>query len=155
VLGLEIDIGDVRLVFWQRLLQNTPVALDELDAELGVVCRDAPADDRLAFAVLRACASISYSGSEPQRRTLRAALIYWFSRTASKVEAPEGTLLDPMDLFSIAGTHLAWRDCAVLVGGNPDDYSAYGRIVERLHALAREQWSQLYGTEAPFGGSAS
>jgi len=151
---LALEREETRLVFWERILQDRPPAPEEIDSALLAVTRDGEMEDRVAFALLQACANISRADSDAMKRNLKIALLCWFSGVRScEAAAPSQTSTGkPPHVYEIVGAHLTWREAALMVGGNPEDYSARPRLLKRLKEECIRQWSAAFGdsTYQPF-----
>jgi hypothetical protein len=108
------------------------------------------ASERLAFILLRACVAATVEMTPAMRRNLKAALMHWFSQTGSPSQEASPELPGVVDLSAIVGRRLTWAECAKLVGGNPQDYSAYQRLVARLQVAVQDQWHAVFGSDCPF-----
>ena len=151
MLGLRLDTQETRLVFWQRLLRDQPVATEDIDEQLLRLVRERDSEERRAFVLLRSCAQLMDGGTETMRRTLRGTLMYWFSHTGSGGDRDQ-TIQDYTDLLTLIGRRLTWSECIRHVGGNPDAYSARSRLVEALQTSVRQQWAELFGEQVPMAG---
>jgi len=152
VLGVQFETQDVRLAFWQRLLREEPVSVEEVDCELKALVRDSAMTDRMAYVLLRACVKAVEAMTPAMKRNLRAALIHWFSLVGSPCDPERHESMDPRRIRSVVGQRLTWADCAKLVGGNPEDYTAHRRLVDRLQEAVRAEWDEAFGPSCPFPG---
>lgn len=150
MLGLELDAQDLRLGLWQRLLADEEIPVADVDEDLLPLAREGVASERLAFILLRTCVAATVEMTPAMRRNLKAALIHWFSQTGSPSPETPCEFPSRADLAAIVGRRLTWAESAKLVGGNPQDYSAYQRLVARLQTAVQEQWHAVFGSECPF-----
>lgn len=135
-------------MFWDRLLQDTPPELDEVDRELLTLARAGDFDQRVAFVLLRSCVAIARGGTPAMKRNLKAALVHWISNSGYG-DVSDRVVQDdlPMTCYALMGQRLSWREAAILVGGNPNDYSAYSRLLERLVEECARTWRETFGEE--------
>ena len=149
--------NDVRLVYWSRLLRGEFVSIDDLDQDLLPMVRGAALEERKAYILLRACCELACVGSPSCRRNLRVAILYWFSNMGNGSECgrEDDTPLAEMDLHRVVGMKLSWREAAAAFGANPNDYSAYHRLLAKLKEACDDHWRKLYGPamSSPFDGS--
>lgn len=150
--GKDLDVQDVRLAFWQRLVAEEVVTADDVDRELLPLVRGGPRGEQMAYVLLRACVTSAEGMGSAMKRNLRAALIHWFSHVGSPIDPERREPVDPRWLSSVIGQRLTWADSARLVGGNPEDYSAYRRLVDCLQEAVRSEWERSFGTPCPFPG---
>ena len=151
MLGVALDARDTRVLLWAELLESGDLSTDEIDRELLQLARGSSTDEKEAFVLLRAAAQLFDSGSDALRRSLRIAIVYWFSQVGSLDEEAEPETLDLANLSDLQGTHLTWSECARRLGGNPSDYSAYSRTIQKLKDEVLTQWNGLFGEGLPFG----
>jgi hypothetical protein len=149
MMGLALEAADVRLGMWQRILRDEAVPVSEIDRELLPLARDGAEGEKMPYILLRACLAAAEEMTPAMRRNLRAALVYWFSQTGSPVESGHREPADLGDLRSVVGQRLTWSDCARLFGINPDDYTAYRRLVDRLEEAVRAEWQAAFGSACP------
>jgi hypothetical protein len=152
MMGLDLETADVRLEFWQRLLCEEAVRVIEVDRDLLRLARDGAMREKMAYVLLRACVMAAEEMTPAMRRNLRAALIHWLSSTGSAPDSARQEPVDPGELRTIVGRRLTWAESARLVGGNPDDYSAYRRLVDHLQDVVRAEWESAFGSPCPFAG---
>lgn len=152
MMGLEVETADVRLAFWQRLLREEEVGVAEIEHDLLPLARGGAMTEKMAYILLRGCVVAMEGMSPAMRRNLRAALIHWFSSTATPPDLPHQDPVDPGDLRTVVGRRLTWAESARLVGGNPDDYSAYSRLTKALQDAVNAEWERTFGSPHPFGG---
>ncbi len=145
MIGIGCETPDVRLAFWQQLLRGIMVSPEDIDRELLPLARAGTVEERRAYILLRAAVASFQEMTPAMQRNLKAAVIYWFSCVGSQVEDNVEEVLDIHELRTVVGRRLTWADSARLVGGNPDDYSAYKRLVDRLERAIREEWSRMFG----------
>ncbi len=111
-------------------------------------------EERKAYILLRACCELASTGSSACRRNLRVAILYWFSNMGNGCEHGEqdDTPLADKDLHRVIGIKLSWREAAAAFGANPNDYSAYHRLLAKLKKTCDDNWKQLYGSvmSSPF-----
>jgi len=150
MIGLQLEAADVRLAFWDQILRDEPVDIAEIDAELLPLMKSASSQERIAFIVLRSCVVAQQSMSPAMRRNLRAALIHWFSSLGTSEDTVSAETVDAIDIRSLLGRKLTWKESARMVGGNPEDYSAYGRLLKKLQTTAEDEWVRAFGKKAPF-----
>ena len=150
MLGVALDARDTRILLWAELLDSGDLSTDEIDRELLQMARGSSTDEKEAFVLLRAAAHLLGSGSEALRRNLRIALVYWFSQVGSLDEEVETENLDLANIADLQGTHLTWSECARRLGGNPSDYTAYSRTIQKLRDEVVKQWNGLFGEGMPF-----
>ena len=121
---------EARLVYWSRLLHGEFVTVEDLDREILPLVRGAGIEERKAYTLLRACIDLACCGSAVVRRNLQVAILYWFSNMGSNQAGSNGDAsLAGMDLHRIIGMKLSWREAAAAFGANPNDYSAYHRLL--------------------------
>ena len=147
---LEYEIREIRLVFWDRILQGAPPQTQEIDQALLPFIRETDIKERLAFTLLRSCAKIARSGTEAMRRNLKVALLYWFGNANSEIEtAPyrHANVHSP-HVHEIVNRKITWREAAAIVGTNPNDYSARQRLMKVLQEECAIQWGNLFGEAA-------
>ena len=144
---LSAQCREARLVFWARLLRGAPVNPLEIDREILPLVIDSSPQERMAFILLRAAATIAKSGSEATVRTLRIAIIYWFSNTSISpgMDGEREVDLSALRLRDVVGLGLTWREAALAFGVNPRDYSAYQRLLQKLRMECANQWKALFG----------
>ncbi len=145
--NLQGQCREMRLVFWERILRGAPLDLIEIDREILPLVIDSPPMERMAFILLRAAATLADTGTVAVRRTLRIAIIYWFSNTSVSPGKDEGREVDlfALRLRDIIGLGLTWREAALAFGVNPRDYSAYQRLLRKLRVECANQWEALFG----------
>ncbi|MBN1859612.1 hypothetical protein JW848_10500 [Candidatus Bipolaricaulota bacterium] len=146
---------EARLAYWSQLLRGESFTIEDLDREILPLVRGAGVDERKAYTLLRACCELASCGSSAVRRNLKVAILYWFSNMGNG-EAPSesgDTPLAEMDLHRIIGMKLSWREAAAAFGANPNDYSAYHRLLSKLKERCDEHWRQQFGltVTSPFG----
>ena len=151
MLGIVIEAWELRLALWHRLVVDGRLPIDDIDAALRVFAASSNDEEKRAFVLLRAAAKLSESGSDSLRRTLRGAILYWFSCAGSKNDPAPTDAINPSYLPSVIGRHLTWSECATFVGMNPDNYTAYRRLVEKLGSETEEQWHEVFGKTQRFG----
>ena len=144
---LSVQSREARLAFWGGLLRGAPVNLLDIDREILPLVIGASQEERIAFILLRAAAAIAQDGSEATVRTLRIAIIYWFSNTSVSPGKDEEREVDlsALRLRDIIGLGLTWREAALAFGVNPRDYSAYQRLLRKLRTECASQWEALFG----------
>jgi hypothetical protein len=148
--GFELETADVRLGIWQRILRDEEVSLPEVDRDLLALARDGADGEKMSYILLRACLAASEEMTPAMRRNLKAALLHWFSHTGSPVDENQRSTIDTGELKTVVGRRLTWSDSARLVGGNPDDYTAYRRLVDRLQDAVHNEWKAAFGSACPF-----
>ena len=152
---LEWELIERQLVFWNRLLQGVSVSLEELDAELLSLSRAASRFARIRFVLLRSCASMAAGETDAMRRNLRVALLYWLSNWFDKVEGKRLKECESegqnscLGFREFIGRQLSWREAAELLGANPDDYSAYARLLKKLKQEFNRQWKEFFTDRSP------
>lgn len=136
-----------RLAFWARLLRGAPLDPLEIDREILPLVVDSSQQERMAFVLLRAAASLAESGSQATVRTLRIAIIYWFSNTSVSLgeDGEREVDLSALRLRDVVGLGLTWREAALAFGVNPRDYSAYQRLLQKLRMECANQWKAFFG----------
>lgn len=146
--NLAAQCRESRLFFWERILRGVPVDPLEVDREIRSLVIDSSQQERIAYTLLRAAATIAWNESVATVRTLRIAIIYWFSNTSvSPGRNTEGEAdLSALRLRDIIGLGLTWREAALAFGANPRDYSAYQRLLRKLRAEYAKQWKALFGS---------
>ncbi|MCD6136411.1 hypothetical protein J7J63_06870 [Candidatus Bipolaricaulota bacterium] len=144
---LTAQARESRLAFWAALLRGAPVDPHEIDREILPLVIDSSQQERVAFILLRAAAAIGQSGSEATVRTLRIAIVYWFSNTSVSPgdDVEREVDLSALQLRDIIGLGLTWREAALAFGVNPRDYSAYQRLLRKLRDECARQWEALFG----------
>jgi hypothetical protein len=148
-MNLAQQARETRLSFWGRLFHGLAVAPTEIDREILSLVRNSSEGERIAFILLRACAAIGIDASPATKRTLRTAILYWFSNSGSKDGNTEDDIdLRHADLRAIVGLHLSWRESALVFGANPNDYTAYHRFLQRLQEECTRQWIAVFGESA-------
>ena len=154
IVTLKRICSDGRLVYWSHLLRGEFVSIDDLDQDLLPMVRGAAAEERKAYVLLRACCELAGVGSASCRRNLRVAILYWFSNmgNGSEYDKQDDTPLAEMDLHRVVGMKLSWREAAAAFGANPNDYSAYHRLLAKLKQACDDHWRKLYGSalSSPF-----
>ena len=149
MIGIGCETADVRLAFWQQLLQEVAISTEDIDRELLPLARAGTVEERTAYVLLRAAVVAFHDMTPAMQRNLKAAVIHWFSSVGSPAEDSFEELIDIHELRTIVGRRLTWADSTRLVGGNPNDYSAYRRLVDRLERAIREEWSRAFGELLP------
>ncbi len=147
MMDLSTQCREARLSFWARLLRGEVVDPLVIDREILPLVIDASQEERIAFVLLRSAAAIAQDGSETTVRTLRIAIIYWFSNTSVSPGKDEEREVDlsALRLRDIIGLGLTWREAALAFGVNPRDYSAYQRLLRKLRTECANQWETLFG----------
>ena len=144
---LSVQCREARLVFWGHLLRGVAVDPLEIDREILPLVVDSYQQERVAFILLRAAATLARDESAATVRTLRIAIVYWFSNTSvspGKDEEQERDL-SMLRLCDIIGLGLTWREAALAFGVNPKDYSAYQRLLRKLRMEFASQWKAFFG----------
>jgi len=153
-MSLEWEIREARVASWNRLIHGQPDSLEELDRLFFPICRECSLEDRVAFILLRTCIQLFSVGSAATRRSLRVALVHWFSNSgpAQSGLSPAASAASASRLDEIMELGLTWREAALALGANPADYSAYQRLLQAIRTEASSQWARVFGTSgaAPF-----
>ena len=146
-IDLSTQCRETRLSFWARLLRGAPVDPLEIDREILPLVIDSSPQERIAFILLRAAAVIAQNESKATVRTLRIAIVYWFSNTSvsSEMNRVREVDLSALRLRDVVGLGLTWREAALAFGVNPRDYSAYQRLLRKLRLECANQWKALFG----------
>ena len=144
-MNLDSTIQEARIRFWNRLLLGEPVRQEELDHELLAETQSCGDEARVALTLLRACVALQTEGSEATRRSLRTALYFWFSNSGSAMGEQAFCANDACDVLGLMGRALTWREAASLTGSNPNDYSAYKRLVAKLKDEYTRHSELLFG----------
>ena len=144
---MQDQCREMRLVFWERILRGIPVDPIDIDREILPLVIDSPPMERMAFILLRAAATLANTGTIAVRRTLRIAIIYWFSNTGVTAATDRQAEIDlsSLSLRNVVGLGLTWREAALAFGVNPRDYSAYQRLLRKLKSECTSQWKTLFG----------
>jgi len=139
---------EARLAYWSRLLRGEFVTVEDLDRDILPLVRGAGVHEQKAYTLLCACSDLASNGSPSVRRNLKVAILYWFSNMGNGVERAETdeTPLAEMDLHRIVGMKLTWREAAAAFGANPNDYSAYHRLLAKLKDRCDEHWRNRFGS---------
>jgi hypothetical protein len=93
--------------------------------------------------------------TDAMRRNLRVALLYWLSNWFDKVEGQRLKECENegqnscLGFREFIGRQLSWREAAELLGANPDDYSAYARLLKKLKQEFNRQWKELFTDRSP------
>jgi len=146
---LREDCREARLTYWGMLLRGEPIDPLEIDREILPLVIDSSAAERMAFILVRAAAVLAKTGSKPTVRTLRIAIVYWFSNTSVPPGVDGGREVDlsVLRLRDVIGLGLTWREAALAFGVNPRDYSAYQRLLQKLRVECANQWRAIFGEE--------
>jgi len=146
---LEYEVREIRMLFWNRILQGAPPQAHEVDEALLAFTREADSEARLAFTLLRACAEIAKSGTETMQRYLKVALLCWFSAVAIAGERSSyhKAISRKPHVHEIVNRRITWHEAASIVGVNPDDYTARQRLMKRLQAECAIHWVRVFGNE--------
>ncbi|MCD6495349.1 hypothetical protein J7K60_04760 [Candidatus Bipolaricaulota bacterium] len=149
MMDLDSQCREARLAFWAGLLRGVPVDPLEIDREILPLVVDSSQRERIAYILLRAAAAIAQNETAVTVRTLRIAIIYWFSNTSvsSGKDREREVDLSALRLRDIIGLGLTWREAALAFGVNPRDYSAYQRLLRKLRTECAKQWKALFGEE--------
>jgi len=145
MIGVKFETADMRVAFWQRLLVDESISPEDVDDELLALAKASSQEEKSAYVLLRAVVVANQEMSDAMRRNLKAAILYWFSQTGTSVGDGGEVGADPSRLETVIGRQLAWADCARSVGGNPADYSAYTRLLDRLRHAIRAEWFRAFG----------
>jgi hypothetical protein len=146
-MDLEEQCRESRLVFWERILRGIPIDPLEIDREILSLITDSSPREKMAFILLRAAATLAGTGTSATTRTLRIAVVYWFSNASPSPSIDLDRELDSSSLSirDIVGLGLSWREAALLFGANPRDYSAYQRLIQALRKECIKQWEVIFG----------
>ncbi len=146
-MNLEEQCRESRLVFWERILRGILVDPLEIDREILSLVTDSSPREKMSFILLRAAATLAGSGTPAMTRTIRIAIIYWFSNTSSSPTIALDRELDPssLTLRDVIGLGFSWREAALVFGANPRDYSAYQRLIRALRRECMKQWERIFG----------
>ncbi len=148
-MDLRQEMQEIRIEFWDRILVGDPPSRAEVDRQLLAYSRSAGIDERMAFALLQACAELAREGTEAMKRNLKTAMLCWFSGGVSRTEPRVPLGPDIPHIYQIVGLNLSWRDAASLLRGNPEDYTARKRLLEQLQQTCGDEW------RASFNGNSS
>jgi len=143
--GAQFETADMRISFWQRLLVDESVSPSDVDEELLSLARVSSQEEKSAYVLLRAVVVAKQEMTDAMRRNLKAAILYWFSQTGTSEDDAREVIVDPSRLETIIGRRLTWAECAKTVGGNPADYSAYTRLLDRLRSAIQAEWAHAFG----------
>ena len=156
---LEHEVREIRMLFWNRILQGNPPEIHEIDEALLPLTRDADIESRLAFTLLRASAEIAKSGTETMQRNLRVALLCWFSGSVAEAYTTmyHRTIPQQPYIHEILNRKMTWHEAASIVGANPNDYTARHRLMKRLKEGCVLHWVRVFGggTGNPFEAASS
>lgn len=146
-MNLEEQCRELRLVFWERILRGIPIDPSEIDRDVLSLITDSSPREKMAFILLRAAAELARTGTPAIARTIRIAIVYWFSNTGSSSEIDPDRQIDSSSLSirDVVGLGLSWREAALLFGANPRDYSAYQRLIQSLRKECVKQWETIFG----------
>lgn len=143
-MDLRQEMQEVRMVFWDRILSDDPPSRAEMNGQLLAYSRSAAIDERMAFALLRACAEIAHGGTEATKRNLRIAMLCWFSGGVSRAPQSLRHVDGIPHIYQIVGLNLTWHDAARLLKGNPDDYTARKRLLDQLKQACATEWKASF-----------
>ncbi len=144
-------VHEERMALWDRLLQGDVPNAHVLEQVMARLIRSVGDEERDGCVLLLAAVHVYWSSRSSARRTLTAALRYWWSRTGSKARPAEfdHRKLDGAGVLEVMGLHLTWEEALRSVGVRKVDHKALHRVVEQLERAYGEVWQRVLGSKAP------
>lgn len=150
--GVMADkLREERLGLWDQLLRGMWVNAPATERAFARLIRSVGGEERERAVLVLAAAHVAWKGRKATRRTLIAALRYWWSKSGSK-DRPQGFAprdLDGGGVLEVMGLDLTWEEALRSVGVRKVDHKALHRLQAQLEDAYTGVWERLLGSAPP------